>query len=83
MEFIDEPVFKQTRYKTRLFVEELKQNPNRWAVYRRLDHEDPRRAMVNCYSAVTRYRLRYPEIQWEPAKDDLGWYVAAFYKVDA
>lgn len=81
MEFIEEPQLRpRTKYKVRAFVEELKETPNKWAIYSRPNGKDDRQKMTNCYSSITRYRLRYPEIRWEPAKDDQGWYVAAIYE---
>lgn len=79
MEFIDEPEIKRTRYKVRRFVEDLKANPNQWAVYCRYPLDKGRGSTTNCFSAVCRYRLRYPEVRWEAAKDDNDWYVAAIY----
>lgn len=80
MEFIDKPNFERTKYKVRRFVEDLKQVPNQWAVYRRYPKSVGRQSTTNCFSAVCRYRLRYPEITWEAAQDDNDWYVAAIYE---
>jgi tagatose-1,6-bisphosphate aldolase non-catalytic subunit AgaZ/GatZ len=84
IEFIEEPSFvPRTRYKVRAFVDELMKTPNRWAIYSRTNGKDDRQKMTNCYSAVNRYRLRYPEVRWEPARDDQGWYVTAIYEQEA
>lgn len=82
MEFIEQPEIqrKRTKYKVREFVVELKQNPDRWAIYARPNGKSPRQAMVNTFSAVNRVRLRYPEIRWEACKDEQGWYIAAIYE---
>ena len=80
IEFIDPPKLPEGKFRLRHFVDEMVKNPNRWAVYRRVEHNDPRRAIVNCYSAVCHYRLQYPELRWESVKDEQGWYVAAIYE---
>lgn len=80
IEFIDPPELPQHKFRIRNFVNELVKTPNKWAVYRRVEHDDYRRATVNCYSAIDHHRRRYPEIRWEAVKDDRGWYIAAIYE---
>ncbi len=81
MEFIENPDLRpRTKYKVREFVENLMKAPNKWAVYSRPNGPTERHRMTNCYSSVHRYRLRYPHVRWEPAKDDKGWYIAAIYE---
>lgn len=81
MEFIDPPKPNpNSKFRIRNFVQELKQHPNCWAIYRRVDHDDDRRAVVNVHSAVHSHRSHYPDITWQAVKDDLGWYIAGCYE---
>jgi len=80
IEFIEPPTLPEGKFRLRNFCDELVRTPNKWAMYRRIEHADPRRQIVNCYSAVNHYRTRYPHIRWESVKDDQGWYIAAIYE---
>jgi hypothetical protein len=87
MDFIQEPKLmtrvkkektkEKTKYKVRGWVEDLMENPNRWAIYSRRPLD--RQGMVMAYSSMDGYRKRYPHIEWAISKEDDAYAVCGRY----
>jgi hypothetical protein len=67
----------KTKYKVRAWVEDLMENPNRWAIYSR--QPLTRQGMMNAYSAMDGYKKRYPHIEWAISKEDDHYAVCGRY----
>jgi hypothetical protein len=73
----EKPPKGRTKYKVRAWVEDLMENPNRWAVYSR--QPLTRQGQVTASSSLDQYRKRYTHIEWAISKEEECYAVCGRY----
>lgn len=76
LEFVENPTFvtrNKARGRVQLFVEQVKQNPNQWVVYKNFvgQTQPLNKITIEVYGL----RQRFSEVQWQVAVTDEGYQI--------